>query len=657
MRTNYVTNPSIETATTGWYRTDTCVGTAAITRVSGGQVGDYALQFAYTAEASDATGTATQYCSPTAVGTAAQGDKWTVSAYVKKGAGTTSGVTVTLRIAYYNEAGAYIGQVSGADIFSSLTTSFQRFSYTGTLPADGAISRVAVALVVSGIADGDAFDLVSDAWLLEKVDALDDYFDGSTTDTDDWDYEWAWTAHASLSTATPALYAPELVAYQSDLNIVVEWTQGPEYIDVSAAPYSIDKTGATSVTAALDGSDGVLATIRDAGGIAYFPAGTYLLSTALTVPDGCKLAGPLGAGPDSTAHLKGTVRFGSTSAFTDLKIGDTTSSTYNQSGATTTTFTRCHFRGGGGSSLPTYNVVSLGGTGGSCDHITFTDCEFERNYITDTVRDTRLVDKNNCVIAIMARTSTVDTVIVDGCHIGVSNGMTEDCARNTGSPFAGLLCWTANTSGTATWKNISLIDTTIEVCDWDGIDLADYCAGTISGPITIDNCTIAGADSEGICVEGPHGVEVKNCTIGRCYGYQYVASSRGSEPNCYDNIHDNEFDMRPDNGVTARYADMPASIQLSDGEHIFADNNWYGYGIRRQLRLNVVNNATVTGNYFRDYLTEEFNRYYYASTVEAGCVNLTYTGNTFWRDQATDPRSYDGGGHTNTTISNTFTHS
>jgi hypothetical protein len=202
MRTNYVTNPSIETATTGWARTDTAVGTSVITRVEGGQVGDYAIEFTYTAEAGDATATATQYCTSTAVGTAAQGDVWTVSAYVKLGAGTTSGVTVSLRIAYYNEAGDYIGQVSGSDIFSSLTTDFQRFNYVGTLPADGTISRADCRLVCGSIADGDAFDIVSDCWLLEKVGALDDYFDGATTDTETWTYAWTGTAHASTSTAT-----------------------------------------------------------------------------------------------------------------------------------------------------------------------------------------------------------------------------------------------------------------------------------------------------------------------------------------------------------------------------------------------------------------------------------------------------------------------
>lgn len=202
VRTNYVTNPSIETATTGWSRTDTCVGTSVITRVADPQVGSYGIEFTYTAASGDTVGTATQYSGATAVGSAAQGEVWTVSAYVKLGAGTTSGVAVSLRIAYYTSDGTYIGQVSGSDIFSSLTTDFARFSYVGTLPADGTISRVDARLVVSGIANGDAFDLVSDAWLLEKTGSMGDYFDGATVDTGEWIYEWTGTAHASTSTAT-----------------------------------------------------------------------------------------------------------------------------------------------------------------------------------------------------------------------------------------------------------------------------------------------------------------------------------------------------------------------------------------------------------------------------------------------------------------------
>ena len=147
------------------------------------------------------------------VGTATQGEVWTVSAYVKLGAGTTAGVSVFVRIAYYQSDGTYIGQLSLTDIVAELTGDYKRFSHTGTLPANPLISRVAAQLVVTKIANGDAFDLISDGWLLEKSDSMGSYFDGSTEDTGEWTYDWTGAAHASTSIATSA--APGLVAMAS----------------------------------------------------------------------------------------------------------------------------------------------------------------------------------------------------------------------------------------------------------------------------------------------------------------------------------------------------------------------------------------------------------------------------------------------------------
>ena len=204
MRTNYVTNPSIETAITGWYEVDTNLpaGDPTIERVAGGYIGSYETKWSYTAGTGDTTGTADQYCLYSGAGTAAQDEVWTVSAYIKLGSGTTSGVTVSLRIPYYDASNTYIGVVSGEDISGSLTTDYQRFYYTGTLPSTATISQVGAYLHVGSVADGDAWDLRSDCWLLEKTGTLGDYFDGSTTDTETWTYAWTGTEHASTSTAT-----------------------------------------------------------------------------------------------------------------------------------------------------------------------------------------------------------------------------------------------------------------------------------------------------------------------------------------------------------------------------------------------------------------------------------------------------------------------
>ena len=78
------------------------------------------------------------------------------------------------------------------------------------------------------------------------------------------------------------------------------------------------------------------------------------------------------------AWLKGEVVFGSHSSISGLKLGDAGKSTHNRRGASNTTFTACRFRGGGGSDFNA-PVIMLGLSQNSCDHITFTDCDIERN--------------------------------------------------------------------------------------------------------------------------------------------------------------------------------------------------------------------------------------------------------------------------------------
>ena len=111
----------------------------------------------------------------------------------------------------------------------------------------------------------------------------------------------------------------------------------------------LDNTGSQSVTS------GIVSAIEDYKALGkdglYFPPGTYLLSTALTVPNDSVLLGTKNTGPDAcTAHLAGQVVCGSRSSFTDLKIGPETAGLAglrNVDGADDTVFTRCHFRGGG----------------------------------------------------------------------------------------------------------------------------------------------------------------------------------------------------------------------------------------------------------------------------------------------------------------------
>jgi hypothetical protein len=211
VRTNYMRNPSLESSVvTGWLLNDYTAGATPPTRtqVADAAVGTYGCELYYVADAAD---TGTQYLNYegpytsgptfTGVGTAATNDVWTLSAYIKKGAGTNSGIPINLRIAEYNNVGTWLAQGSGADISGSLTTSYQRFSYIYTL-VQATVSQVTGRIYAASIANGDALDIIVDGILLEKTGTLGDYFDGSTADTGSHTYDWTGTAHNSNSTDT-----------------------------------------------------------------------------------------------------------------------------------------------------------------------------------------------------------------------------------------------------------------------------------------------------------------------------------------------------------------------------------------------------------------------------------------------------------------------
>lgn len=209
MRTNYVTAPSCELdgnsdgLCDGWSSGGSALGgTVTYERSSTSPVvGSYVQRFAYTAVAGDSSDNSYINSAATGAGTFAEGDDAYASAYIR---GTLTGVVVYIGIVYLQSGGAYISQTNSASL--SLTGDMQRFSVQGVCPANTGQARLQV--YVGGIADGDSFDVSFDAALLEKTDTLADYFDGSTTDTEQWVYAWTGTANASTSTATEQEPAP-----------------------------------------------------------------------------------------------------------------------------------------------------------------------------------------------------------------------------------------------------------------------------------------------------------------------------------------------------------------------------------------------------------------------------------------------------------------
>lgn len=262
----------------------------------------------------------------------------------------------------------------------------------------------------------------------------------------------------------------------------------------------------------------ILAAIAAAAGEpVYFPAGTYRLASALTVPSGTTL---IGSGM-TTAWLCGKVWFGSTSDFTDLKIGPASagvSGLANTDGANGTSFTRCHFRGGGGTSA-TWDcpAVSLGG-GKDLSNLAFTDCEFERSLGTGWAGSADNLHAYNTV-TISVGGCTVDTVTFDGCHLGVSNGVASGAERIMFEAYT-----FSDDADRWWWKNLTFTDCEFEASNVHTLDFACGGNGAQGDGVLVEDCLFHGAGvdekdtawGQGICLEWPKNIVIRNNTFYRC---------------------------------------------------------------------------------------------------------------------------------------------
>jgi hypothetical protein len=257
----------------------------------------------------------------------------------------------------------------------------------------------------------------------------------------------------------------------------------------------------------------------------------------VAIPSGVTVQG---AGME-TSWLKGKVTYGSDCVVRDIKLGDAGYSVQHRNGAANTSFTRCRFRGGGGSS--TNAAVLLLGWVNSGHHFTFTDCQFERNVGT-TTEGTNIVSLNNEAIAGGVQ---VDYVTFERCHFGVDNG-----GANTVTPRAGIECTNRLTPAVKGYSNISVIDCVFEKTGWFTIDFAD--AFHLSNNVVIRGNTIKGAGTAGkwgygVCLEMPIGTIVEGNTFYRCYNYPIALGWTGGVRN-NTIVRNNTFLLDVDNGIT-----------------------------------------------------------------------------------------------------------
>lgn len=146
--------------TTGWSLADDVVGTP-VRSLAAGVYGNTAQRITHTS-AGD-TNSYITWQSSSGAATFAAGEAATLSAYLS---GSSSGVTVVMRISAYSSANAYLGTVATSAI--TLTTTKTRYAITySSLPATTDYVTV-YPLYSTALATGDTIDITIDACQLEK---------------------------------------------------------------------------------------------------------------------------------------------------------------------------------------------------------------------------------------------------------------------------------------------------------------------------------------------------------------------------------------------------------------------------------------------------------------------------------------------------------
>lgn len=419
-----------------------------------------------------------------------------------------------------------------------------------------------------------------------------------------------------------------------------------------------------------DCTNAVLAAIATAKGQPVnFPAGTYYLASTLAVPDGSHLAGPHGTGPDSSAWLKGAVIYNSHSSFCDLKIGDKgKNGILNGMNATKTDFMRCQFRGGG-----IANGVApmrFGNGLNSASHITFTDCNIERNlgdWETNGVHNWNNVIWYEQVSSL--RGSHMEYIRFTRCHFGVSNGRT-DIARNIGSPRANVELWNDDGGGNAVrhgWHHVWFTDCIFEAADTFTFNApsAVYKGAHSDAYLTIDGCILKGGGvarstfAYGIAMEGVNHWTINNCDIYPAWSY-CLSNITSVGVDAHDWAVTNNrfhFDDYSKGGLTTRSNEAAILLQGTNGSFTGnsianSEGSYYLLWLGDYYNSSWAMNCTVSGNTFHE-------RRPVASDIGAisNATGCTVVNNTFRTEAGRSPTILKQGSNPNTSVANnTFLH-
>jgi hypothetical protein len=179
-RVNWVENPSFEVDTTGW----SSVAGATISR----DTVEYRTGVA-SLKIINTSASAAQYSNIPLV---AGSGSYTISAYVKLGAGASTANYFIRQLQYENIGGS---TVSASNIgIQSLSVSGNWVRLTGTVTKAVSANYLNIRIVTNSNTNGDIFYL--DDVLVEKSNTAGSYFDGDSG-------FWSGTPHDSISGGTP----------------------------------------------------------------------------------------------------------------------------------------------------------------------------------------------------------------------------------------------------------------------------------------------------------------------------------------------------------------------------------------------------------------------------------------------------------------------
>lgn len=192
IRTNLMTNPSIEVNNTNWGFWSGNNGTATrTTETTGGYVGNNFQRLTWTVATTDAAGGSYVDTPVTA------GQIYSASARART---NRTGATLVMNFEWRDAGGSQISSDNGVGTAAS-TNAWDEYKLENkTAPPLATVLRVVVYGKTPGTpwAVGNTLDM--DAVMVESTTVVGTYFDGSTAATSDFSYTWAGTAHASQST-------------------------------------------------------------------------------------------------------------------------------------------------------------------------------------------------------------------------------------------------------------------------------------------------------------------------------------------------------------------------------------------------------------------------------------------------------------------------